>query len=211
MRLVEIQIGSGTTATLHSSDEEPGTVHKRVRGRALFRNMAELQSDPYFQFINMIKQGNRLDNRFFPRIYNIETTQDARGLGYNVEMERLERFDMLTEEEARNIGNQLFHNFDAMRSFEDAKVRRKRGVPGATKEPAKAFLLEAIVDLLELSFSRQRIRIQPSSIKDPEFARAIALIRGLMKKQQLYSDMHEGNVMFRRTPHGPQLVIIDPV
>jgi len=55
-----------------------------------------------------------------------------------------------------------------------------------------------------------------TNIKDPEFKRALMILKGFVTKSHTTGDyrgpdIHSGNIMVRRGPYAPQLVFTDPV
>jgi hypothetical protein len=46
---------------------------------------------------------------------------------------------------------------------------------------------------------------------NPQFAKALIIVRKLINKYKFYTDLHAGNVMIRLTSVGPQIVLTDPL
>jgi len=198
-------LGGGAYADAHASKEEPGTAIKTVRPQ---RN---LNQDSYYVYLKMLaSHPEDYNNRYFPKVYDINVFTTKKGhITYKVDMERLQPFDDLLEKEATAIGNHIFEN------FEQLNQSSYRNYPKAT-------LISCIGTALGGS-NRQYNNIDVI-IKDEEFAEAARMLTGLINrikgvsmdtngrsKRHLSLDIHTGNVMVRRGPFMPQLVLTDPV
>jgi len=206
------EIGSGMYATAFSTQQEPGTVRKMV----LDPNH-DLKTDGYFQYVNMIAKNDRMTgNPYFPRIFDIQVRSFYRkdftgkeNLGieyvYAVDMERLLRFDSLSSEEARMLGNKMFYDFEKT-------YRPGRTISGADKVDYRWELSGRIEDTFMGKGPYQTADNTATIIKDKYYKQAIMLIKGMISKSDVMTqDMHDENIMIRRGPGGPHVVIIDPV
>ena len=224
-------LGFGAFATAHSTKQEPGTATKVVEPTQ------DLKRDGYFQYVKMLashKEGT--NNRYFPKIYNVEVFEDSSGTyTYSVDMERLHKFTDLSTEELLTIGNHIFSNFDQMiqhwnRTRQENRRKDKfhrQGMLNARKHH-KAYKVQEdnkyeYVSQALLSGVSNAIKSGSSdiatNIKDSEFKRATMMIRGLIMRSHqddwsyewIVADIHQGNIMVRRGPFMPQLVITDPL
>jgi hypothetical protein len=207
------ELGQGSFASAFSSKKDPGTVRKVVS------HVIDLEGDAYFSYIKLISKNNRMQsNRFFPRIFDIKVFKtpgdgDTTLYDYGIDMERLWDWNKLTDEDAYIAGKQLYHNFDRLMELDHI-----RGIPDSVSGrglPKKRPYKRALLRLLRQTFSKH-IKGKESKlieIKDPQFKQAVMLIKGMQQKDRhgMFADIHDGNIMFRRTPQGVQLVLADPV
>lgn len=204
------EIGSGMFATAFSTPEEPGTVRKIVGP------IDDLKKDAYFKYIEIMAKNDRMSaNPYFPKIFDIQVRRFYRkdftgkvNLGvkymYAVDMERLLRFDSLSQEEARVLGNKMFNDFER----QTKPIRYKAG-SGDRSEPRNYFEgLESMITIVLDDWFRSRLT---TAIKDSRFKQAVMLIMKLEKDDNIAMDIHSENIMLRRGPGGPQIVITDPV
>lgn len=204
------EIGSGMYAEVFSTSQEPGTVRKIST-----EPVGNLKHDAYFQYVSMIAKNDRMSsNPYFPKVFDIQVRSFYRkdysnkvNLGieyvYAADLERLLPFNSLSSEEARILGNKMFYDFEK-------KYRPGRNVSGATKINYRDELTDRIDDTFDkYIWSSQFATV----IKDRYYKQALILIKGMINKQgsQMQTDMHSENVMIRRGPGGPQIVITDPV
>jgi hypothetical protein len=230
------RLGSGAYAHAYASTKEPGTAIKVAKPQK------DLKHDGYFQYIEMLskhKEGS--DNRYFPKIYDVQIFQTKEGnYTYSADMERLLPLSTLSNEELETIGNHIFNNFGQMvSSSHDARKRlqidkQNRKVYGnepwmektPPREHGKDKALKgsdnytyAINSALFTGISNAMTSDSPATyIKDPEFKRAMMIVRSLVQKTKNNPDgmtrrgpdIHGGNIMVRRGPYMPQLVLTDP-
>lgn len=201
------QLGiNGLYGSAYHNPDDPGTVTKVVRA------VDDYEKDAYFKYVSALAKNDRISNNpFFPRIYKIQVTKDNEGRNmYSVEMETLLDFGTLSSEECNMIGERLFFNYagferDALaRAKEIASTERRKAI--STESNAKFALLKAMGKCLE------RPEQVATYIKDPKLKAALMILQSLLKKNRnMASDIHEGNIMVRRGPGGPHLVITDPI
>lgn len=191
-----------------TTPDEPGTVTKIVR------KVEDLNKDAYFQYVSALAKNDRISNNpFFPRIYKIKVVQDNQGNDlYSVEMERLLPFNSLSTEELNMIGNRLFFNYAGFER--DMLARRKEITPKSYHD--KVTLQDAqtarFVMIKALGKCLERPQDVVTYIKDPKLKAALLILQDLLKKnREFLDDIHADNIMIRRGPGGPQLVILDPI
>lgn len=189
------EIGSGIFGTAFSTPEEPGTVRKVV---GPLHNL-----DAYFKYLQLISKNERFTNNpYFPKIFDLQVKQfqyekDERPYYmYAVDMERLHPLDTLSDKEIELIVDRIFYAEKAFRwsSNELADVVEK-----VLRQTSRAKIPAA-----------KRSKFS-TAIKDTKFKHAVLLLQSLFRKEQFSFDIHTGNLMVRRGPGGPQLVITDPV
>lgn len=206
------ELGMGMYATAFSTPQEPGTVRKVTKNP-----VDDLEKDAYFQYVSLIAKNDRMSsNPYFPKIFNIQVRSFYRkdftgeeNLGveyvYAVDLERLLPFSSLSNKEARMLGNRIFYDFE------------KKYRPGrVTSGKSKIDYLGELSDRIEVTFSEDVFNVSPSLLatitKDRYYKQALLLIRAMIhKNDSMFEDMHDKNIMIRRGPQGPQIVITDPV
>lgn len=208
-------IGGGLFGNAFSTPQEPGTVRKVVGPRH--------KLDSYFHYVQFISKNERFtSNSYFPKIFDIQVKKfpDKRThvtryqYAYAVDMERLHEFNTLSQKEARMLGNRIFYNFDEIAVGKDARKNL-----GSDMDWKKA-LITLIGRVVE--WGADRTSRYTTSIKDVQFKKAVMLLQGLHRKAwvgrndpggmgSMAFDLHKGNIMVRRGPGGPHLVITDPV
>ena len=194
---------SGLWASTYATPDEPGTAHK------IIRSAVNLKSDAYFKYVSALAKNDRItSNPYFPKIYNVTVKQDEKGLSrYAVEMEALLDFSTLSVEEMQMLGDRMFFNFEPMLKHYRARMT-ELGVKDAKLTDHKT-LQFALLKALENLFTYNTKAI--TYIKDPKLKAAMLILSSLVKKDRVAPDIHDGNLMIRRGPGGPQIVITDPV
>ncbi len=203
-----MEIHGGGSARTYIDNDEPGTATR------ITRKVEDVKQDSYFKYISAIAKSDRIQrNPFFPKIYGVQVLGDKQGNQmYKVEMERLLDFDTLSAEECVMLGERLFFNFAGF--AKEYVARRKEVVPSQhrdkvslkSKGTAGFVLLKAMEKCCTYGES------VATYIKDPKLKEAMIILRDLIKKDSDVSpDFHDGNIMVRRGPGGPQLVLTDPV
>ncbi len=225
------RLGTGFYATTYAEKGEPGTAIK------VARPIFNLEHDAYFQYVSMLaKHKEGTDNRYFPKIYDVKVFADEHGkYTYSVDMERLSPFRDLSVDELLRIGNHIFNNFDQMVADANEKKRNMKYQDrmakrqfGSSRQHSKE---DKIKDTESYIWAVQRAitsgigkclgpNADPATnIKDSELKRALIMLRAMINKSQSETefskrrgpDVHQGNIMVRRGPFMPQLVITDPV
>lgn len=206
------EIGSGMFADVFSTSQEPGTVRKISTVP-----VDNLKQDAYFQYVSMIAKNDRMSsNPYFPKVFNIQVRSfyrkdftEQQNLGveyvYATDMERLLPFDTLSSEEARMLGNKIFYDFEK-------KDRPGRTGSGSNKYDYRDELTDRIDDTFDEDFWSGKPSRLATVVKDRYYKQALMLIKGMISKNdRMRMDMHSENIMIRRGPGGPQIVITDPV
>lgn len=195
---------NGKFASTFTTKDEPGTATK------IIRSTSNLKSDAYFKYVSALAKNDRISkNPYFPRIYHIKVEKDRSGMSrYKVEMERLHEFDSLSMEEMYMLGEKMFFNFYAFAKDARARMRDDLGVPNAkmqSKQTAAFAILKAMERVITYGAKVE------TYIKDPNLKGALLILKSLVKDHDANPDIHDGNIMVRRGPGGPQLVITDPI
>jgi hypothetical protein len=211
-----VGVGAGVFGAAHSSKTEPGTVRKIVMARST--DPKNLKDDAYFQYVKTITKNERLSvNPYLPKIYDVGVSKrqgdpsiagDER-LYYYVDMERLHHLEDLSEEEIDLVAGRAFYDWEDWKSKRKSFTNKAKAYEG----PHRNF--EALVDyFIELGFTLKSRgeRRMIDNIKDPSLKQAILFVKQIVRSRNDFrTDMHRNNVMVRRGPHAPQLVLTDPV
>jgi hypothetical protein len=201
-------LGSGGDARTYGNDDEPGTVTR------VTRTVRDPEKDSYYKYLSAIAKSDRIQrNPYFPKIYNVKIVEDKTGRrAYSVDMERLLEFDTLSAEECVMLGERMFFNFAGFakeyvaRHKEIVPQQHRDKVSMKSKGTAGFVLLKAIEKCI--NFGEQ----VATYVKDPRLKEAMIILRALIKNDHdVAPDIHDGNIMVRRGPGGPQLVLTDPV
>jgi len=179
-------------AAAYKHKSRPGTVLK------VGKFHATPFEDGYLSFVQAVLRNNRsAGNPYLPRIYSVKVYrpkskdgEELRGGQYFVEMERLYKMRDLRPEELMAIGSRIFKSWN---DDENEPWQLARYLGRACRGD----------------------RMILDDIKDKKLLQAISMVHGIEKRKRNISDieldMHDGNIMFRRTNVGAQLVITDPL
>lgn len=152
-------------------------------------------TDSYSIFIkNIVKDRLAQKNPYFPRVYNVEIVTDPSGYQrYRVDMEKLNPIDSASDEELVYLFKKMF-NIDWL-------PERYRNIEHLDRErKIRAF-----------NFALKEGFQNVGYLKDEALKNAFEYLK-MMYTQEfgMVLDLHAGNYMFRRTPMGAQVVIVDP-
>jgi len=145
-------------------------------------------------YLNYLAKLKKYKNPVFPQVDSIQIFHDPSSKDhpyiYKVKMERLYP--------SSDIKNKEFEAFYE-KVFGGADIERYKQFDFRTNRP---------IDFLYAALGDNELF---KAIKDPYTRQALGIIKNLNKKGGFNTDLHSGNVMFRRTPYGIQLVVTDPV
>lgn len=146
----------------------------------------------------------RMDNVHIPKIYAIGKYTDKNGSTIQkYKMERLRPLHELSHEEVRVMMESLFD------VESDPFIESMERYSEATDNPVERLM--GSYRMLSFFIKRAALSGDYSFIASDELIAAIGIIRKVLDKTAGYPDIHDENVMFRRTSVGPQLVISDPI
>ena len=172
----------------------------------------------------MISKNERISkNPFFPKVHDLKTFRGSDGkYTYTAEIEKLHKLETLSIDEIIMIGRNLFTNFDA--AFHGDKEKQVwNSHPGkptgddhyaTDKKEYSSGLHRIALDTLAKLFDQAIDHASgvATNINNSNLKQALMLIRKLVKANgDMTSDIHRGNIMVRRGPFTPQIVITDPV
>lgn len=166
--------------------------------------------DPYHAYIDAIVDSHMTNNPWFPRVYNIKEYKDLNGnIGRKYTMEKLITYNDIDEElmiafvrnllskdkfdyimESASDPNELkFYNYDKVRAIHSLYTK---------------YLAHLIISPR---------RSGEGTINDTNLLAALDFIKTLIKESEYKyeADLHANNLMYRRTQHGIQGVLADPI
>lgn len=191
-------LGRGVANLALNNKRDPHTV---IRHNSNVDNPGIDSSNVYYTWLVNTKAYN--ENPYYPRIYQKTTLtdKDAKKL-IKYEIEKLKPIDKLDTTMIRALTYKLFD--DALIN----KILKRRASSTvnpwheiADEERALLILLDG---LEEVFFG--------ATSNDENLNDAMRKVKELSKENFISgSDIHRGNIMVRLTPHGPQLVLTDPI
>lgn len=164
-------------------------------------------NDPYVKYLKWLNdnEDSMSSNPYFPRVYKQSASN---GETVDLQMEKLREFDTLNSKELevatkrmvgktpRELIDAYLEDYQAMDDFNSIKRRIEQ-------QPHRA-----VGDYIKKTAARGEF----SKFKDPQFRQAVKAIYAIHKDSPgTMVDMHAGNLMIRRGPYGPQVVVIDPL
>jgi uncharacterized ubiquitin-like protein YukD len=179
-------IGTGTYYTSYENPDDPHTIHKFSRQPTISHDGFKIYAD------YIIKYNLASKNPYFPRIYkhrtNIEPPSD---LSYEFEIEKLLLYYDIRIKEFRPILELLFNDSEVE---EIMNIHSNEGITIKIARKIRLMITQNIKSKSKLL--NQAFFIIQKIIRD---------------NSDIYIDIHEDNIMFRRTNSGIQLVINDPL
>jgi len=187
-------VGSGQYSSV-KKDRDPHFVQKTSR------DSDRAKEDGYWHFIKQVIDNKLWENPYFPRVYYFKKFHKGNSAHYRVKLETLVDMEELNRGElvavvARMVGDDPEDMGIIQPYFKEGKVRD---------------LIEKgkIRDLIETIF-RRVWGGNPSKGMDSNLVSAMNLLKKMNENKNYYYDLHKGNIMFRRGPHGVHPVIVDP-
>lgn len=174
-------IGSGVFADVHDNAKDDHMVNKRLKNTD--------DPDPYDEYVEfLVNTKVWQSNPHFPRIYITSGTGDYT-------MEKLVPYKDI--------------EIDMLKAFWDANFE---GKPPYNDTPATDEKLElrAKYEIAKHIASRMHNDKHRETIIQPQLKEAVRIVVDLCDEMGFRLDIHADNFMFRRLPHGIQLVITDP-
>jgi hypothetical protein len=202
------KIGMGSFGAAYVDNTNSANVIKI--GRQLSGTNPE--KDGFLVYINKIKN---MKVPVFPQIHYMQIYQyddkhpmlddgeEKINWCYEIGMERLYGAESLSKEEWLHLLRQLYYPHDVSRLEE----YDKNELMNTYASKLQILVYYKFIEISDDNYNT--IKIPLNEIGDQYLRIAVRAIRGLQKRFNL--DLHSGNFMFRKTPYGPQLVIIDPL
>lgn len=179
---VQDMVGRGWDMMVLAHKQHPGTVIKINKGRL----SEPIENNAIYKFTDLAME-HAPTNPYFPRIYKAHVLDNKR---------RNFKHLMVVMEKLHDIrdNKQLEDVFE----FHKERMGIQNYRPEDWKQMQKDFNNPA---------KRNEIL---SNATDDKFVEAMKLLEGIKEDNSFAFDFHFGNLMFRLTGHGPQVVLIDP-
>jgi hypothetical protein len=140
--------------------------------------------DGFNAFIEYLVKHDLMDNIHFPKVYNVDRVTGKDGkYRESYKVEKLIPLQKLSEEELDTLAEMNFPQL-----FEN------------TPEEISSFIERSVIN--QLTFNR----LKSESLKD-----AISIVKRAASELKFMVDLHDENIMVRRTSVGLQIVINDPL
>jgi hypothetical protein len=166
----------------------------------------ERMEDPTITFLKLVLENQ--DNPFFPRIYHARIYKDKTGeRDHMLLIIQMEKLTSLLSPKIRDAAAALFKQLgieltkkqqDNLDVLTNPKMVANRHVS----------MLASNIDDIYFDVDDRTLDKNLQKSKNPKFNEAVKLLYPYVEFGM--SDLHANNWMVRLTPHGPQLVIIDP-
>lgn len=149
------------------------------------KNPMDDAADGFEAFINYLIDHDLMDNIHFPQVYEVKHLDDTTGTHVNkFQIEKLIKLESLSREELVALTNSHFNP------------------ELVTADPF--FIATTVSDAVTYP-AQLNMKVKMESLKE-----ALQIISDIRKEERRHLDIHANNLMVRRTPYGPQLVIADP-
>lgn len=176
------ELGRGRFSKVMGMKKDPHMVQKKTIMKV--GNPHPTQEDGFTAYIDLLLANDLMDNIHFPKVYEDSKVTDKTGTErHKYTMERLVELSALSDEEIESIGTTHFHRM--------------------VYSPES--IAEKIDEACQNNYGRKTF-IKLESLRD-----ACEIVQEIAEASRFRLDLHEGNVMARRTPYGLQLVISDPL
>lgn len=193
---VKRTLGQGFYSAVKSHRTDPHLVQKNNH-----RKMGR-DTDGFNVFVEWLINHDKLDNIHFPRIYNIKRITDREGnVVHSYDIERLIQAADVSKEEILAFHEHNIHEdvlpLDDLLSYAE------------NDEAFKELYFKHLCKMLEKAVKQDILSYFVSDTLK-EAIRILIAVRNDETIPQLYIDIHEGNLMWRRGSTGLTLVINDP-
>jgi hypothetical protein len=187
----ETKIGSGRYSTVSKADDF--SVNKKYK-----RKKKNIDTDPYYIYVKTISDNKLAEkNPYFPRIYSVKSNRvDDENNRPDFNMEILTPISDISSDIIYNIGKHIMAN-------------------AVTYDLNFQFYLsnhKNVIGVITTTMNRALHSKNLDEIKDSMLKNALKVIMNIRDKYpQCRPDIHPDNIMVRLTPHGPQIVLTDPL
>lgn len=192
------ELGSGLFSVARDNPKDPHTVLKHQRNTR--RHNIQVQADElltvddgFSLYIEDIIENGLMDNPYFPRVYNIKKYVDHEGnIKHKWEIEKLYPLTVLSKKECLMLLDTILIDNEYKEDLEY--------LMNETADNSPYVLYGGITSALE----------NEDIVKDESFNKAAEQIVAIQNEYNLTLDLTMGNIAFRRTQNGPQIVFYDP-
>lgn len=184
------RLGDGAYSVVTNDRSDPHMVRKY--GHKPLKPDAPIKRDGFEVFIQYLMDHDEMDNIHFPKVYTNKKITDTTGAHINkFQVERLVPGSALSIQERAFIEEQNFEP-NVLSAFDDSEI-----IDG----------MAACVENGVVNAARGKRTIKSESLLE-----ACRIVREAIKATPgSRTDIHQDNIMFRRTPYGVQLVLNDPI
>jgi hypothetical protein len=209
------RLGSGVEAVAFFL-ENTQTVVKIIKFDSEL-TIEDVKKESTYKYLKEITKEFNSGNPYFPKIYSVRfyvsemsygklsldtTNQQIFGV---VKMERLTPVDEIDTESLQGAIQNLGFSFV---DFTNTSIRNS---PAASISDF-GYKVDNFLNKISSYLKRGNSDfIKEIHNFNPKFAKALIIIRKLIKKYNFRPDLHTGNIMVRLTSVGPQIVITDPL
>lgn len=157
------------------------------------RTPLDAEEDGYWVYIDYIIKHKLWENTYFPRVYINKNIKDSDNNSMRrIKMEKLFKFSSINSKELLFLENKVFGS--ALEIDPDDSNDKGSHLFEFAKQVSK--------DIYN--------GVSSSEKKDSNYIEAVTIIGNIMKNKNLALDLHDDNLMIRRSNSGVQLVITDP-
>ena len=191
------KLGSGAFSTAYQDKDNPHDVMKGSKQQVV--------PDGYQIFFTALEENPEMQsNPYFPRFRNISryASKDHRSSSYMVKVETLEPLQKLTKKELSALLRRILDE-DGIKQVMD-RMKDLESYSWFTAYP-----YHYVTQLAEIMVNHPKKFSK--HVIDKDFLEAIQFIIQVATDWEYHTDLHEGNIMLRRTPYGVQLVFNDPL
>lgn len=191
-------VGDGSFSRVYQHADNPHEVMK-------FSHAFQAHEDGYHDYILEIAKDKEIQaNPWTPRILSIRSHKDEDGslVNYSVRLEALQPLSSLSFREVESICERTFDRKSLEKIYQEAIK--------FPKNTRRAVYVESL--MLELYRALKSEEYVYTFAKDPHLIEYMEWHQYIWMNytRQHTIDLHDENIMVRRTPYGPQLVITDP-
>jgi hypothetical protein len=191
-------LGSGVEAVAYFN-ESTQMIVKIIK----FKNhmtKEDVKKESTYKYLKEITKEFNSGNPHFPKIYSVKFFESPDNYPFNYDKPI---YGVIKMERLHSIKDSDEYTIEA--------AIRNTGIKFATESKYSEYMpfLIKISDYVEGYMDSSFIKEINDS--NPKFAKALIIIRKLIKKYRFKTDLHQGNIMIRLTSVGPQLVISDPL
>ena len=205
------KLGSGAYGTAFAVPGDLETVTKIAQ-----LSNDDWAEDGYYAYVETLRKLSRAakSNPYLPQIFKARRYEAANGKPYlEVSMEKLTPFKALTADQARSVLEKLAESHYPNNYLKGLYKGWKNALASVL---ARYFYWKGTPSSVVIGDYHRFGPEGPYSeggkefkLLDPQFHQAAKMIKIL--GTQFSIDMHKGNIMFRMTPTGPQMVFSDPL
>lgn len=202
-------LGSGTFASAYTN---PKTIPHDVRKISKQQDRHDI--DGFFFYMQGLADNPDNTNPYFPRFREIKIYTHEHDEDPPFKDERKDRITYSAQME------RLYHLKEMSRTEEDAILAKMLGPDRVTPNDVAQGTIDQILKTTSRPFNGRAMRVikfllnEPQKIKDDivdeDLINATSWLREFSRTSGLRFDIHHENIMYRKTPYGPQMVITDP-